>query len=277
MSGKVAIVTGSNKGIGFAIVRGLCKKFGGDVYLTSRDEGRGMAAVKELEKEGLKPKFHQLDIDNKESIAKLHDFVKAKYGGIDILVNNAAIAYKNADPTPFGKQASVTMKTNYFALLDVCDSLFPLLKEHSRVVHLASMAGQFAFNKSSDDKKKLAAGAKTIDEVTKFMEDFVKDAEAGNHTSKGWPNTAYGMTKLGVIMMTGIQQAAADRGNPGKDILINSCCPGYVDTDMSSHKGHLTIDQGAENPLYLALLPPNSKSPKGDFIREMKIVNWNKI
>ena len=44
----VAIVTGSNKGIGFAIVRALCKKFQGDVYLTSRDEGRGQAAVDNL-------------------------------------------------------------------------------------------------------------------------------------------------------------------------------------------------------------------------------------
>ena len=43
-------VTGSNKGIGFAIVKGLCEKFSGTVYLTSRDEGRGRAAVAELNK-----------------------------------------------------------------------------------------------------------------------------------------------------------------------------------------------------------------------------------
>ena len=41
-------VTGSNKGIGYAIVKGLCEKFDGDVYLTARDEGRGLAAVKSL-------------------------------------------------------------------------------------------------------------------------------------------------------------------------------------------------------------------------------------
>lgn len=47
---KVAIVTGSNKGIGFAIVKQLCQQFDGIVYLTSRDVGRGQAAVAELEK-----------------------------------------------------------------------------------------------------------------------------------------------------------------------------------------------------------------------------------
>ena len=49
-SSKVAVVTGSNKGIGFAIVKHLCQKIDGVVYLTSRDEGRGKAAVAELEK-----------------------------------------------------------------------------------------------------------------------------------------------------------------------------------------------------------------------------------
>ena len=72
----VAIVTGSNKGIGFAIVRALCKKYQGDVYLTSRDEGRGKAAVETLRQEGLDPKFHVLDIGNEETIVKLRDFMK---------------------------------------------------------------------------------------------------------------------------------------------------------------------------------------------------------
>ena len=47
---SVTVVTGSNKGIGLGNVRALCKKFDGDVFLTSRDEGRGRAAVEDLEK-----------------------------------------------------------------------------------------------------------------------------------------------------------------------------------------------------------------------------------
>ena len=72
---KVAVVTGANKGIGFAIVRGLCKQFDGDVFLTARDEGRGSAAVEELKKEGLNPKFHQLNLDDQSSIERLRDFL----------------------------------------------------------------------------------------------------------------------------------------------------------------------------------------------------------
>jgi len=50
MAEKVAVVTGGNKGIGLSIVKNLCKEFKGIVYLCSRDEQRGKAAVAELEK-----------------------------------------------------------------------------------------------------------------------------------------------------------------------------------------------------------------------------------
>ena len=89
LSERIAIVTGANKGIGLAIVRSLCKKFTGDVYLTARDEGRGQEAVKLLNGEGLNPKFHQLDITSQESVDALKKFVVEKYEGVDVLVNNA--------------------------------------------------------------------------------------------------------------------------------------------------------------------------------------------
>ena len=47
---KVAVVTGSNKGIGLAVVKGLYGKFDGDILLTARSKERGLAAVEELKK-----------------------------------------------------------------------------------------------------------------------------------------------------------------------------------------------------------------------------------
>lgn len=92
---KVALVTGSNKGIGLAVVRALCKEFTGHVYLTSRDVGRGTAAVENLKAEGLKPSFHQLEITDSESVRAARDYFQEYYGGVDVLVNNAAIAFKS--------------------------------------------------------------------------------------------------------------------------------------------------------------------------------------
>ncbi|XP_021111877.1 carbonyl reductase [NADPH] 3-like [Heterocephalus glaber] len=65
---RVALVTGANKGIGFTIIRELCQGFSGDVVLTARDEARGRAVVQQLQAEGLSPRFHQLDIDDLQSI-----------------------------------------------------------------------------------------------------------------------------------------------------------------------------------------------------------------
>lgn len=81
MARQVAIVTGGNKGIGLAIVRGICKQFNGDVILTSRDSERGITAAKQLEGEGLKAKFHQLDINSRDSISALKDYIEKTYGG----------------------------------------------------------------------------------------------------------------------------------------------------------------------------------------------------
>ena len=86
-------VTGANKGIGLEIVRALCRHFGQDgvVYLTARNNGRGLAAVELLQKEGLDPKFHLLDVTDQSTIDKLRTHLEIEHGGIDILINNAGI------------------------------------------------------------------------------------------------------------------------------------------------------------------------------------------
>jgi carbonyl reductase 1 len=60
--------------------------------------------------------------------------------------------------------------------------------------------------------------------------------------------------------------------------FINSidlqCCPGYVNTDMTSHKGPLTIDQGADTPVWLATLPTDATSPAGQFCFERTVIEW---
>ncbi|RZF42983.1 hypothetical protein LSTR_LSTR016652 [Laodelphax striatellus] len=91
---KVAVVTGGNKGIGFSIVEGLCKIFKGKVYLTARNEELGKQAVEKLKEAGCNPEFYQLDITVADSRERFAKYLKEKYGGLDVLVNNAGIAFK---------------------------------------------------------------------------------------------------------------------------------------------------------------------------------------
>ncbi|XP_078376614.1 carbonyl reductase [NADPH] 1-like isoform X2 [Oculina patagonica] len=271
-SSKVAVVTGANKGIGFAIVRKLCKEFSGTVILTARDEQRGKEAVNQLNGEGLSPKFHQLDLLSIESIEKLKKFLQEQYGGLDILVNNAGIAYKSASTAPFAEQAEVTVRTNFRGTLDVCRALFPLLRPHARVVNVSSTAGRLS-QLSEELQKKFSSPTLTEEGLISLMNQFVQDVKDGVHKDKGWSNTAYGTSKVGVTALSKIHARALTE-DPREDILLNACCPGWVRTDMAGPKAPKTIDEGAETPVYLALLPPNAGKPHGEFVRDKMVQKW---
>uniref|UniRef100_A0A8D0H053 carbonyl reductase (NADPH) n=1 Tax=Sphenodon punctatus TaxID=8508 RepID=A0A8D0H053_SPHPU len=259
----VAVVTGSNKGIGLAIVRALCKKFSGDVYLTARDTGRGQAAVAKLQEEGLKPLFHQLDINDLQSIQTLRDFLKEKYGGLNVLVNNAGIAFKVDDPTPFHIQAEETLKTNFFATKDICNELLPLIKPLGKLIMLC-----FLEHHPSPLHRSVQC------ELVKLMETFVADTKKGVHEKEGWPNTAYGVSKIGVTVLSRIQARMLNEKRKADQILLNACCPGWVRTDMAGPKAPKTPDEGAETPVYLALLPPGADGPHGQYLSEKTIHPW---
>lgn len=171
---KIAVVTGSNKGIGFAIVKGLAKQYPGIVYLTARNEELGLKAVKELEDQGIKVSFHQLDIDNTDSINRFTKYIKDKHQGIDLLVNNAAIAYKVADTTPFSEQAKTTIRINFTGSLNLCNALFPLLRPHARVVNVSSRAGMLNIIKDAGFRDKFIKEDLTVKQLVGLLEEFVE-------------------------------------------------------------------------------------------------------
>ncbi|XP_013789139.1 carbonyl reductase [NADPH] 1-like [Limulus polyphemus] len=274
MARKVAVVTGGNKGIGYAVVKELCQKFNGDVILAARDEARGKDAVEQLKALNLNPVYHQLDIDDTSSISQLKDFLHKEYGGLDILVNNAAIAYKMASTTPDAEQAENSINTNFFGTLNVCKALFPILRPHARVVNVSSSAGRLSNIPNKELQKKFLVSNLTEEELCGLMKEFVSDAKAGLKREKGWAHTNYMMSKIGVSALTFLQQREFDKDSR-EDLVVNAVHPGYVNTDMTSGKGVRTIEEGAEPIVYAALLPPNIKSPKGEYIWEdSKVVSW---
>ncbi|CAF1231925.1 unnamed protein product [Rotaria sp. Silwood1] len=277
MMKRVAVVTGANKGIGYAIVDKLCSLFDGIIYLTARNEEFGLQALKHLHTTNpdseKKVKFHQLDITNVESIHRLAEHIKRTHGGLDILINNAAIAFKTNDITPFGDQAEITAQTNFFGTINVCNALFPLLRDHARIVNVSSRAGMLDSIKNPEIRQNLIAHTATIESVSDILNDFIKKAKQNSHQDDGYPNSAYGMSKLAVIAVTMIQQRHFDE-KPQRDIVVNACCPGYINTDMTSRKGAGTPEQGADTPVYLATLEPNIRSPRGEFVAERKILKW---
>lgn len=76
----------------------------------------------------------------------------------------------------------------------------------------------------------------------------------------------YGVSKL---CETAYTRVLAEQLN-SKGVMVNACCPGYVNTDMTSHRGVKTLAQGADTPVFLALSP--SGGPSGKLFAERKVI-----
>ncbi|VDD80328.1 unnamed protein product [Mesocestoides corti] len=276
---KVAIVTGSNRGIG----KGLVERFARElkpasdwhIYLTARNEKLGLEAVKSLEEKGLFVKFHQLDITSEESRKRLAQFIEEHYpDGIHILVNNAGILYDSDPSVSFGERARVTVNVNYTSNVKMCTEFLPLMAKESRLVNMCTGDLVWAFQGVKKEISDMFRGPMTLDDVDAVMASFVSHAEKGDHRKAGFTNSAYGISKLGFYKATVIL-AEQVRSDP-RHILINCCCPGYVRTGMTGYCGNKTIEEGVDTPFYLATLPEGTTEPHGQFISERKIVDLDK-
>jgi NAD(P)-dependent dehydrogenase (short-subunit alcohol dehydrogenase family) len=118
---RVAVVTGANRGIGYAIAKNLAAKFdGGLVYVTARSEQAARDAVARLKSAGLANcRPHQLDISDAQSIAALKAFLRSEHGGLDVLVNNAGVICSPDSHLPPREQLKNTVHVNYFGTLNV--------------------------------------------------------------------------------------------------------------------------------------------------------------
>ncbi|ERE66464.1 carbonyl reductase 2 [Cricetulus griseus] len=165
----------------------------------------------------------QLDIDHLQSIRALRDFLLKEYGGLDVLISNAGIAFKNDDPTPFYIQAEVTMKTNFFGTQDVSIELLPLIKPKGRVVNVSRMESLRALKNCSPElQQKFQNETTTQEELVGLMDKFVEDTKKGMHEKEGWPNSAYEVTKIGVTVLSRIHARKLSQQRRGDKILLNA-------------------------------------------------------
>ncbi|XP_066347827.1 (+)-neomenthol dehydrogenase-like [Miscanthus floridulus] len=282
---RVAVVTGGNKGIGLEVCRQLASN-GITVVLTARDEKRGAAAVEELTDAGLSDViFHQLEVTDAQSIAKLAGFLKARFGKLDILVNNAAIggveslpienpaeikgmdAFQMAEwmrkqSRPTSDAAKAGIQTNYYGMKKVTETLLPLLQASSDggVVNVSSDFGLLRHIRNEELKQELDGIENLTEErLDELLGTFLRDFEAGALDARGWP-TEFSAYKVAKVALNSYSRLLARR-HP--ELRVNCAHPGYVKTDMARQTGLLTPAEGAANLVKVALLPEGG--PTGAF------------
>jgi carbonyl reductase 1 len=117
------------------------------------------------------------------------------------------------------------------------------------------MMGKYQVLKNSEEwKAKFSNPSITKDQLLSYMKEFEEAVKKGDYAEKGFPKSAYGMSKLGINIYT-MKVLAQRQDIKDKHIQVYAQCPGYVNTDMTSHKGPLTIEEGARTTIFLAELP----------------------
>ena len=188
-SGRVALVSGANKGIGFEVAKGLASE-GFTTVLGCRNRKLGEAAAESLRGMGLKDvSFELLDLTEEKSWSDCAEAIKSKHGRLDVLCNNAAICFN--DPTLFGKceytpfegQAEITVRTNFFGTLGVTRACMPLLRESTspRVINIASAAGRLSIIKSKEKATAVSSSDVRIDELETLMNRCVLELARTGH------------------------------------------------------------------------------------------------
>jgi NAD(P)-dependent dehydrogenase (short-subunit alcohol dehydrogenase family) len=241
--GRIAIVTGANRGIGQQIARDLVAR-GLEVVPTSRVPRRG---------------FSTLDVEDRASVEA---FARAQAtAGVDVLVNNAGASFDGFDRAV----AARTLAVNFFGAMHLTDALLPSMRPGGRVVMVSSGLGKLSQLgpglRNRFDDPLLARG-----DLVALLESFVQDVGAGVHTGRGWPSNAYGVSKVGLNAL--VRVLARDLGGDPRRILVNSADPGWVRTRMGGSGAPLSVEDGAKTPVYLALLPPCG--PTGAFFARQR-------
>ncbi|MEW5298603.1 MAG: hypothetical protein WDW38_000668 [Sanguina aurantia] len=250
-SSTVAVVTGANKGIGYDIARLLCEQ-GITTVVTARNAELGRRAIDTLSRSPAsvgKLDFHQLDVSDKASVDMFAEWLRQNHGGLNILVNNAGIAFKGSSFS--AGEAQATLDTNLYGTANMCEAMKPLMREGARIVNVSSMAGKTSIIRDPKLRQEFV-GASSKEEVFALARRFVTGIQSNNHQAGGWPNTMYGVSKLCESTYT---RVLADELK-SKGVLVAACCPGYCATDMSSWGGSKTAAEGADTPVWLALTAP---------------------
>jgi len=156
--GKIALITGANKGIGYELARQLGKE-GITVLIAARNAELGNAASAKLKAEGADAHFVELDVTKPETIAKAAQTIRARHGRLDILVNNAGVADKGDGPPSTADPEAVrrVLDVNFFGVLAVTQSMLPLVRNSAagRIVLISSGLGSLTWN--ADPKWPFAA------------------------------------------------------------------------------------------------------------------------
>jgi NAD(P)-dependent dehydrogenase (short-subunit alcohol dehydrogenase family) len=239
-NGKVALITGANKGIGKEIAHQL-GLLGYTVVLTARDQNAGAKAVEELVAAGCDAHTVLLEVTNASDIANLAKYLEKNFGKLDILVNNAGIAIEwDGQPTN-SEKVRRTLEINLVAPYAITEALVPLLSlsDDARVINHSSQLG-------------------SIDAAEKMWQYI-----------SGFMTVGYATSKAGLNMLTQIQSKTLEV----KGIAVAAAHPGWVKTDLGTDAAPMEVEEGASTVVSLVTIA-RDQFPHGQLVHKGERIPW---
>ncbi|MDZ4726000.1 MAG: SDR family oxidoreductase [Leptospira sp.] len=229
---RIALVTGANRGIGKQIAMDLAA-IGVFVIVGSRNEEEGEITKDLILKKGGRAELFPVDVSKEKSLTALSDYVEGSFGRLDILINNAGIFLDTGEFVNTSmEELTSTLQTNVAGPLRLIQLFLP---------HMIQNNYGRIVNVSSG---------------------------MGQLSDMGTGYPAYRISKTAINAITKIASAETS----GKNIKVNSVCPGWVKTDMGGPNASRSIEKGAETIVWAALLPDDG--PTGKFFRDKKEIEW---
>ena len=215
-TGRVALVTGANRGLGLETCRQLLGR-GLRVVMTGRDESAIERALYGLGGTSGTLMAVQMDVTDAASIETAQRTILERFGSVNVLVNNAAVLlFEKSEVLSIPADGfRSTFEANLLGVIEACRVFVPPMAQsgYGRVVNVSSGAGQLA--------------------------------------SSSTYAPAYSISKAALNKFTRIL-AETYRG---RGVLVNALDPGWVRTDMGGRSAPRSVEQGVETTVWLATLP----------------------
>ena len=244
---KIALITGANRGLGFATARRLGRS-GVKVIVGARTVAKGEDAADRLRREGLDAESLAIDVDSEASVQEAARHVEREHGRVDILINNAGILPEatagDLDQPLDLRMFRASFETNVFGAVSVTKEFLPLLRRSAsgRIVNVSSTMGSLT------------------------------DQSDPSSPYYGVVVPAYQASKAALNGFTvALSKALADTS-----IKVNSVCPGWVQTDLGGAANRsaapTTADDAAQIVVDMASIPDDG--PTGGFVDRAGTVAW---
>lgn len=251
---KTIIITGANKGIGYGITENLFQK-PYNIIMACRNLELAQITKKKLETQypssPAKLFLRALDITSAKSIQEFCDSLEKENIFVDILLNNAGMAYKG---DAFNETVvRETLQTNFYGTVELTEKMFKNMRSNGKIICIGSSAGKSKILKSVDLAKKFNDPEINREKLFELASQFIEDVKLNVYEKSGWPKWGYGVSKL--LINNYVRALSNFKEVKEKKLQVYVCCPGWVKTDMAGDKAQLTIQEGALTPVFLVELP----------------------